>query len=320
MTPTARCSGSRAPESILGYQGDITDPVTSQVDMGTRWYSAGTGRFTSRDSVFGTMGDPMSLNQYAYGAMNPVTMTDPTGMRPYCDDCSNGTNKHLAHDYSSNQDAYGPGSAYWYSFQPAPPPPAPIIEYSPRPFTSPEQRNGDIDRYHEWVDHNPSVRVDKTGPGWDTTALVMQTLASAIRGFGFGGAVCGLACAWSVVRDWSNDFQAFSYRTIANATGATCVRNAGYWMCQGGDDWVTGFGFATTVGDTIVVDKALGPDTLNHELAHIEQAKALGPFYLPLWFAGWALSAGYGYPEGDCNPLEMGADVSAGTHEYHCGL
>ena len=161
--------GVSGTQSILGYQGDITDPVTSQVDMGTRWYAPSRAGSPPGIGVR-RMGDPMSLNQYAYGAMNPVTMTDPTGMRPYCDDCSNGTNKHLAHDYSSNQDAYGPGSAYWYSFQPAPPPPAPIIEYSPRPFTSPEQRNGDIDRYHKWVDHNPNIRVDRTGPSWDVSA------------------------------------------------------------------------------------------------------------------------------------------------------
>ena len=65
--------------SSLGYQGDLTDPLTKQVDMGTRWYTPGMGRFSSRDTLFGDISSPMSLNQFAYGGMNPVTMTDPTG-------------------------------------------------------------------------------------------------------------------------------------------------------------------------------------------------------------------------------------------------
>jgi RHS repeat-associated protein len=49
--------------SVLGSQGDLTDPVTKQVDMGTRWYAPGLGRFASRDIVFGELTAPMSLNR-----------------------------------------------------------------------------------------------------------------------------------------------------------------------------------------------------------------------------------------------------------------
>ncbi|MEX1263196.1 MAG: RHS repeat-associated core domain-containing protein, partial [Actinomycetota bacterium] len=41
--------GTTGTQGMLGYQGDITDPTTKQVDMGTRWYAPGQGRFTSRD-------------------------------------------------------------------------------------------------------------------------------------------------------------------------------------------------------------------------------------------------------------------------------
>ena len=37
------------------------------------------GRFTTRDLVFGDSRHPLSLNQYAYGADNPISMWDPDG-------------------------------------------------------------------------------------------------------------------------------------------------------------------------------------------------------------------------------------------------
>lgn len=66
--------------SSLGYQGQRTDAATGLVDMATRHYDPSMGRFISQDSVFGDLNSPMSLNQYAYAAGNPVTMWDPTGM------------------------------------------------------------------------------------------------------------------------------------------------------------------------------------------------------------------------------------------------
>ncbi|MEX0985168.1 MAG: RHS repeat-associated core domain-containing protein [Actinomycetota bacterium] len=68
-------------QSALGYRSDLTDPVTKQVDMGTRWYAPSTGRFSTQDVVFGDPLHPISLNQWAYGGANPITMWDPTGMR-----------------------------------------------------------------------------------------------------------------------------------------------------------------------------------------------------------------------------------------------
>jgi RHS repeat-associated protein len=64
----------------LGYQGQYTDPATGQVDMSARWYSPGTGSFTSNDTLGGS---PLPLtadgNPYAYASGNPLTNTDPTG-------------------------------------------------------------------------------------------------------------------------------------------------------------------------------------------------------------------------------------------------
>ena len=47
--PWGKVLGVSGTQSVLGYQGDITDAVTRQVDMGTRWYTPSQGRFSARD-------------------------------------------------------------------------------------------------------------------------------------------------------------------------------------------------------------------------------------------------------------------------------
>ena len=64
----------------LGYQTDFTDPATSLVQMGARWYAPANGQFTSRDTTHVSPDpDPAGANPYAYAADNPLTMSDPTG-------------------------------------------------------------------------------------------------------------------------------------------------------------------------------------------------------------------------------------------------
>jgi RHS repeat-associated protein len=78
--PWGKSLATTGQTSFLGYQGDMTDPDTKQVDMGTRWYAAGLGRFTARDVILGELSSPMTLNQHVYAGLNPATMWDPTGM------------------------------------------------------------------------------------------------------------------------------------------------------------------------------------------------------------------------------------------------
>ncbi len=79
--PWGELLGQTGTESTwFGFQSDPTDPDTGQVDMGTRWYEGGLGRFITRDSLFGDLNDPESLNQFGYGQGAPVTYFDPTGM------------------------------------------------------------------------------------------------------------------------------------------------------------------------------------------------------------------------------------------------
>jgi RHS repeat-associated protein len=109
--------------SSLGFQGDLTDSDTGQVDMGARYYEPTLGRFSSRDVLFGELTNPVSLNQYVYGADSPLTFSDPTGMMwavPHTSGCAAGDASCLAAvDWA---DA-------WFAAHPLP---APVSE--PMPF------------------------------------------------------------------------------------------------------------------------------------------------------------------------------------------
>ena len=75
--------GSQTGErSALGFQGDLTDAETSQVDMGARNYLPSLGRFTTQDPMAPDPMQPLTGNPYIYGGDDPVSTWDPTGMRP----------------------------------------------------------------------------------------------------------------------------------------------------------------------------------------------------------------------------------------------
>ena len=47
--------------------------------MGARWYDPNTAIFRTRDTVFGMLGTPVTLNRYTYAGNNPTKYWDPTG-------------------------------------------------------------------------------------------------------------------------------------------------------------------------------------------------------------------------------------------------
>ena len=47
--------------------------------MGARWYDPALGRFISPDPIVPQLGNPQTLNRYAYALNNPVKYNDPTG-------------------------------------------------------------------------------------------------------------------------------------------------------------------------------------------------------------------------------------------------
>ncbi len=63
-----------------GFVGGTNDP-TGLVHLGAREYDPTLGRFLSVDPVI-DLDDPAQMNAYSYAHNNPVTMSDPDGLRP----------------------------------------------------------------------------------------------------------------------------------------------------------------------------------------------------------------------------------------------
>jgi RHS repeat-associated protein len=63
----------------LGFQSMFTDPSSGLVDMGARQYQPSLGRFTTPDSYAGDLTRTLTLNRYAYGNADPVSVFDPDG-------------------------------------------------------------------------------------------------------------------------------------------------------------------------------------------------------------------------------------------------
>lgn len=62
-----------------GFQADWTDPLSGETWQGSRWYQPTTGTFTARDTVFGELSTPVTLNRYLYARGNPLRYFDPDG-------------------------------------------------------------------------------------------------------------------------------------------------------------------------------------------------------------------------------------------------
>lgn len=60
------------------YTGKHEDP-TDLYYFGARYYDPLVGRFTTRDTVFGSLSDPQSQNKYVYCLNNPHKYIDPDG-------------------------------------------------------------------------------------------------------------------------------------------------------------------------------------------------------------------------------------------------
>jgi RHS repeat-associated protein len=74
--PTQTQGSSSQP---FGYTGQQQDAESSFVFLRARYYDPALGRFLSRDTVVGSVADPLSLNLFTYAQDNPVEFTDPSG-------------------------------------------------------------------------------------------------------------------------------------------------------------------------------------------------------------------------------------------------
>ena len=64
------------------FTGKERDAETGLDYFTARFDTSSLGRFMSADPMLGHLGDPQSLNKYAYVENNPATLTDPTGLDP----------------------------------------------------------------------------------------------------------------------------------------------------------------------------------------------------------------------------------------------
>lgn len=85
--PWGKELASQGADYAVGFQGSWTDATTGEVNMKARWYDAGSGTFSSRDSVQYSSGPSALANKYLYGAGDPVTQNDPDGHWPSCSWC-----------------------------------------------------------------------------------------------------------------------------------------------------------------------------------------------------------------------------------------
>ncbi len=81
----ARTGTSQQPFTYIGRHGVRWDSVAGLYHMRARFYDPGTGRFISRDPLWPTAADPLSLNPYSYAANNPLQYVDPMGTKSEMD-------------------------------------------------------------------------------------------------------------------------------------------------------------------------------------------------------------------------------------------
>ena len=62
------------------FAGEQYDKELGQYYLRERYYDAGIGRFTRRDTYEGSIFDPITLHKYLYGNADPVNGIDPSGL------------------------------------------------------------------------------------------------------------------------------------------------------------------------------------------------------------------------------------------------
>lgn len=61
------------------YNGEYTDHLTGNQYLRARYYNPGTGTFTTEDSHFGSLLEPLTQNRYTYTGNDPINLDDPSG-------------------------------------------------------------------------------------------------------------------------------------------------------------------------------------------------------------------------------------------------
>ncbi|MFI6322404.1 RHS repeat-associated core domain-containing protein [Nonomuraea sp. NPDC050556] len=77
---TARGAQPASWPSQKGFVGGTVDDTTGLTHVGAREYDVANGRFISADPIM-DLSDPQQINGYAYASNNPVTWSDPSGLK-----------------------------------------------------------------------------------------------------------------------------------------------------------------------------------------------------------------------------------------------
>ncbi len=77
--PYGKASFSGTVTSNFQFASGYTDPETGLVKFGARYDDPTLGRWTQQDSLAGGLGNPKTLNRYAYVRCDPINNTDPSG-------------------------------------------------------------------------------------------------------------------------------------------------------------------------------------------------------------------------------------------------
>ncbi|XKF14151.1 EndoU domain-containing protein [Knoellia locipacati] len=109
-------TGTTAPVTDRGWLGKTTDPTTNLTHLGARYYDTTTQRFLSPDPL-NDQATTQTPNPYTYGANNPLTYSDPSGLRNCADSCQSGD----AWQPSTGGPVHTPGPAHTPNTQPRPP-------------------------------------------------------------------------------------------------------------------------------------------------------------------------------------------------------
>jgi RHS repeat-associated protein len=96
-----------------GFLGKPADTDTGLTHVEAREYDPTTARFLSVDPVLAPE-DHESLNGYAYANNTPVTLSDPTGLRPYTE-CENGCSDGKGGTYRDGLSPNGKGGWTYHS-------------------------------------------------------------------------------------------------------------------------------------------------------------------------------------------------------------
>jgi RHS repeat-associated protein len=67
-------------ENDYRFAGEQYDENLERYYLRQRYYDAGIGRFTRRDTYEGRLGNPVTLHKYLYANGNPVNYVDPSGL------------------------------------------------------------------------------------------------------------------------------------------------------------------------------------------------------------------------------------------------